>query len=94
MWDFGRNKHFASPADPYHRSPHLAIRSGKWKLLVNADETGVQLYDLETDKYEVNNIAAENTKIVERLSRKVCGWYAENKNKGKWTKNSLLNREE
>ncbi len=50
---------------------------------MNADETGVQLYDLETDKYEVNNIAAENTKIVERLSRKVCGWYAENKNKGK-----------
>ena len=83
MWDFGRNKHFASPADSYHRSPHLAIRSGKWKLLVNADGTGAQLYDLETDKYEVNNIAAENPKIVERLSRKVCGWYAGNKNKGK-----------
>lgn len=83
MWDFGRNRHFASPADAYHRSPHLAIRSGKWKLLVNGDGTDARLYNMEADKYEKNNVADANPKIVERLSRKVCEWYAENKDKGK-----------
>ena len=37
MWDFGRNKFFGSPKDKNNRSPHLAIRRGKWKLLVNSD---------------------------------------------------------
>ena len=63
MWDFGRNKHFGFPGNPYDRSPHLAIRSGKWKLLVNGDGSDAQLYDMELDKFEKNNIAGETSGI-------------------------------
>ena len=82
MWNFGRNRHFASPGNPYDRSPHLAIRSGKWKLLVNGDGSDARLYDMEKDKFEKNDIAAAYPKVVKRLSEKVCKWYAKNRSKG------------
>lgn len=78
----GRNKHFGFPGNPYDRSPHLAIRSGKWKLLVNGDGSDAQLYDMELDKFEKNNIAGEHPELVAKLSKKVCEWYAQNKDKG------------
>lgn len=77
MWDFGRNKHFNSPGNPYDRSPHLAIRSGKWKLLINGNGTDVQLYNMEKDKLEKNNVVEENFELATKLYQKVCGWYAE-----------------
>ena len=60
-----------------------AIRSGKWKLLVNGDGSDAQLYDMEKDKFEKNNIANEHPDLVAKLSKKVCKWYEENKDKGK-----------
>ena len=77
MWDFGRNEAFNKPSDPYDRSPHLAIRSGKWKLLVNGDGSDVRLYDMERDKYEKNDIASEYPDVAGKLSKKVCRWFAE-----------------
>ena len=70
------------PGNPYDRSPHLAIRSGKWKLLVNGDGSDPQLFDMEQDKFEKNNIAGEHSELVAKLSKKVCEWYAQNKDKG------------
>jgi len=34
-----------------------AIRKGKWKLIENLDKSSVELFDLETDKGETNNLA-------------------------------------
>lgn len=82
MWDFGRNKYFASPRK-YDRSPHLAIRRGKWKLLVNSDGSDEQLYNMDVDKYELNNVASLHPELVKELKTKVCAWFETHKNEGK-----------
>ena len=47
--------------------PDVAIRDGKWKLLQQSDNSQVQLYDLETDLGEKNNLADTQKETVERL---------------------------
>ncbi|MFV1996311.1 MAG: sulfatase, partial [Verrucomicrobiales bacterium] len=52
----------------YHGGPNLkAVRSGKWKLHANRGKA-TQLYDLETDIGESDNVLKENPKIVKRLT--------------------------
>lgn len=60
----------------------LIWRLYKWKLLVNGDGSDPQLFDMEQDKFEKNNIAGEHSELVAKLSKKVCEWYARNKDKG------------
>ena len=83
MWDFGRNQFFKKPGNVNDRSPHLAIRSGNWKLLINSDGSDAQLYDIEKDKFEKNDVAQSYPQVVAKLSKKVCKWFEENKDKGK-----------
>ncbi|MCF0197277.1 MAG: N-acetylgalactosamine-6-sulfatase, partial [Bacteroidaceae bacterium] len=75
MWDFGRNKFFNRPGKAINRSPHLAIRHGKWKLICNDGGADAELYDLSVDGKEQHNVAAENPKITRQLVQKVCRWY-------------------
>jgi uncharacterized sulfatase len=46
----------------------FAIRSGNWKLLLNADGTAPELYDLANDVGEANNLAIQQPAIVEQLA--------------------------
>ncbi len=78
-WDFGRNKFFNFPADSYNKSPHLAIRRGDFKLLCNSDGSDVQLYNLKSDINEENNIASENKKLADNLTKKLIIWYNKNR---------------
>lgn len=72
LWEYGRNETaFAYPKD---RSPNLAVRDGDWKLLVNADGTGAELYDLASDRTETKNLASANPEVAKRLSEKVLTW--------------------
>lgn len=55
----------------------LAIREGDYKLLINMDGSGLELYNIKNDERESNNIAAEYPEIVKNLKKKVMAWNAE-----------------
>jgi len=56
------------------KSPNGAVRDGRWKLLVNADGSSVELFDIDADPRETTNVAAKNTRIAERLKDQVLNW--------------------
>ncbi|MEM9369307.1 MAG: sulfatase-like hydrolase/transferase, partial [Planctomycetota bacterium] len=64
--------------DPTRRidAPDLAIRDDQWKLLINLDGSGVELYDLRADESESNNLAQKHPKIAKRLTEEVMQWNA------------------
>ena len=73
-WEYGRNDTaFAFPKGR-DRSPTLAMREGRWKLLMNADNSGVELYDIISDRNEENNLAGRQTALVERLRAELTAW--------------------
>ncbi len=75
FWEYGRNNtSFAYPKDAMHRSPNVAMREGDWKLLVNADGSDAELYNLATDRNETNNVAAENPAVLKRLTESALQW--------------------
>lgn len=75
FWEYGRkSKYFNYPGPVYDRSPHLAVREGKWKLLVNADGSQVELYDLSADQNETNNVANTNPDLAKRLTDAALTW--------------------
>ena len=57
-------------------NPDLAVRDGKWKYLVNYDGSDPQLYDLDSDVSESNNLATEQKEVVARLHQAVMNWNA------------------
>jgi N-acetylgalactosamine-6-sulfatase len=52
----------------------LAIREGKWKLLMNPDRSRVELYDIPKDPTELDNLADQHPDIVKQMSQKVLEW--------------------
>ena len=74
LWEYGREETYLRPGLEDDRSPNLAIRDGKWKLLVNADGSGLELYDLEASPVERENRAAADPEVAERLKRLVIEW--------------------
>lgn len=67
-WRFGIAGHVL------HRSPMLAIRESKWKLLLNPDRSRVELYDIPADPSELNNRAEKHPEVVENLAKKALAW--------------------
>ena len=59
-----------------NKSPMLATRDGKWKLLFNPDRSRVELYDIPADPSELNNLAEKHPELVERLTRRALDWQA------------------
>jgi arylsulfatase A-like enzyme len=76
FWEYGRNDRFFAYPGPKtgDRSPNVAVRDGKWKLLVNADGSGAELYDLSVDPKEKANLAAMHPDVAERLRTAALAW--------------------
>ena len=75
MWDFGRNRYFNRPAQVHQQSPHLGIRRGDWKVLVNGDGTNLELFNIKEDPNETTNIADRHPELASEMSKKVINWY-------------------
>jgi arylsulfatase A-like enzyme len=58
-------------------NPDLAVRDGKWKLLINYDRTATQLYDLQADQSETRNVASDHSDVTARLTELVFRWNSE-----------------
>src|SRR4051812_46712679 len=80
FWEYGRNERFFAYPGPKNgasakdRSPNVAIREGRWKLLVNADGTAGELYDLSTDLAEQKNLIADQPQVARELTRAALEW--------------------
>ncbi len=74
FWEYGRNEYFGYPHIAHDRSPNVAVRDGKWKLLVNADGSDVELYDLDADRAETKNLAVTNPDVANRLKDAALKW--------------------
>ena len=55
--------------------PDLAVRDGNWKLLCDYDGQNVQLFDLQKDPSEKNNIAADFEEVRARLCKQLVSWH-------------------
>ncbi len=83
FWEYGRKPNpagagkvraFPYPNEPGSKSPNVAVRDGGWKLLINADGTGAELYDLAADRNETHNLASEKEEIASRLRASALAW--------------------
>lgn len=72
MWEWRFRVH----GHVINQSPMLAIREGKWKLLMNPDRSRVELYDIPSDPSELSNLADRYPEVVKRLSERVLAWQA------------------
>ncbi len=74
VWEYGRNATFLKPGAQHDQSPNLAIRDGRWKLLINDDGSSVELYDFDDDTTEEINVADQYKNVAGRLSQQVLAW--------------------
>jgi arylsulfatase A-like enzyme len=58
-------------------APGAAVRDGKWKLIEWYGVEQLELYDLESDLGEENNVAAENSAVVAHMKGLLQAWHAE-----------------
>ncbi|HET6426115.1 MAG TPA: sulfatase-like hydrolase/transferase [Planctomycetaceae bacterium] len=73
-WRRPPDRKFAGPkmSEP---QPDLAIRDGRWKLLCDYDGSRAELYDLQTDHAEKENVAQTQPEVTARLKTAVLAWH-------------------
>ncbi len=78
--DWPREVAYASQALAPTRgaAPKTTIRDERWTLLIGGKEgTGPELYDLQNDPGQQNNVFSANSDVAERLHRGFLDWLAE-----------------
>lgn len=75
MWEYASNAGGSHmPGNKDFISPSLAIRDGRWKLMIYADSTRALLFDIHTDPKEMHNLVQENPELAEKMAHKVLAW--------------------
>lgn len=74
-WEYGRNETVFKYPQGADRSPSLAMRQGEWKLLMNADGSRVELYNLSKDAAEKVNEADARPATTKAMSEKLSAWW-------------------
>lgn len=76
FWEYGVYGSI-KPGKESHISPDLAMREGKWKLLMNVDGSSAKLFDLDDDVGEAKNLFEEHPEVVEQMRRRLQLWWSE-----------------
>lgn len=71
FWMFG--KHLS--LERRQNSPYIAMRNGKWKLLIDADGANAQLYNLDTDRSETINLVEKEKNVAKKMSAQAIAWF-------------------
>ncbi len=58
----------------HHARPAGAIRQGRWKLLENFDDHSLELYNLDEDLGETNNLAKQLPDQANKLQQQLSSW--------------------
>lgn len=75
MWEYASSVGGSIlPGHDKNISPNLAILEGGWKLLINADSTKAELYHLENDPFESNNLVGKEIEKAQKLAHSVLEW--------------------
>jgi arylsulfatase A-like enzyme len=74
FWEYGRNDRSFDYPRGDDRSPNLAVLDEDWKMLVNDDGRGPELYHLADDPKEARNRIADEPIVAHRLLDAVLNW--------------------
>lgn len=74
FWEYGRTPAYLRPGRVDDQSPNLAIRSGRWKCLVNDDGSRLELYDFTQSQSERAEVSAKHPTIARDLSERLQAW--------------------
>ena len=55
--------------------PDLAVRDGQWKFLCEFDGTEPELFDMEKDRGETKNLAAQHPDLVKKFTQACIAWH-------------------
>jgi uncharacterized sulfatase len=65
------------PETSQQNLPDLALREGRWKLLLEFDGTNPQLFDVIADANETNNLAESHADVVPGMSKRLLAWHGQ-----------------
>jgi len=67
---------FHYPHWAFHKEnrPGSAIRDGKYKLILNADDDSVELYDLQADLGEQRDLSGDLPEVTTKLRAQLEAW--------------------
>jgi arylsulfatase A-like enzyme len=68
---------YLQPNAAWRTSPVSVVRSGPWKLMKFYEDNGLELYNLQNDFGETDNLAESNPAVRDRLHRHLQTWLRE-----------------